>query len=261
MIRFLIGMVLVLFMIGEVGAASPIIDAGEVRPKAANTNLYIHPSGSGSLRLGSFSGVLKASTGVLSASAVDLTTEITGILPIANGGTGSSTQNFVDLTTTQSVAGLKTFSDQINVNDPLLMDHTTSTEPASGKCAFYPKSDGNFYKFCNGGSEAAIGGSSSIRENFFAARVTSAAAVTSENVDWISSISKGGTGIYNITFTTSFFSATPALIGTAASPNRIFTVTSASTSSATIQITTDGGSVADDGFAISAFRQAADYYQ
>jgi hypothetical protein len=34
----------------------------------------------------------------------------TGILPVANGGTGSSTQNFVDLTTNQTVAGTKTFS-------------------------------------------------------------------------------------------------------------------------------------------------------
>lgn len=34
----------------------------------------------------------------------------TGVLPIANGGTGSSTQNFVDLTTAQNIAGNKTFT-------------------------------------------------------------------------------------------------------------------------------------------------------
>jgi hypothetical protein len=33
-----------------------------------------------------------------------------GTLPVANGGTGSATQNFVDLTTNQTVGGLKTFS-------------------------------------------------------------------------------------------------------------------------------------------------------
>lgn len=38
---------------------------------------------------------------------------IFGSLPIANGGTGSATQNFVDLTTAQSIAGSKTFSNQI----------------------------------------------------------------------------------------------------------------------------------------------------
>jgi hypothetical protein len=45
-----------------------------------------------------------------SATGLPLTTGVTGVLPIANGGTGSSTQNFVDLTTTQTVAGAKTFS-------------------------------------------------------------------------------------------------------------------------------------------------------
>lgn len=38
----------------------------------------------------------------------------TSTLPIANGGTGSTTQNFVDLTTTQTVAGNKTFSGVTN---------------------------------------------------------------------------------------------------------------------------------------------------
>jgi hypothetical protein len=33
-----------------------------------------------------------------------------GTLPLLNGGTGSATQNFVDLTTTQSIAGAKTFT-------------------------------------------------------------------------------------------------------------------------------------------------------
>lgn len=35
---------------------------------------------------------------------------LSGILPIANGGTGSGTKNFVDLTTNQTIAGQKTFS-------------------------------------------------------------------------------------------------------------------------------------------------------
>ncbi len=35
---------------------------------------------------------------------------VTGIVPVANGGTGSTTQNFVDLTTAQTVGGDKTLS-------------------------------------------------------------------------------------------------------------------------------------------------------
>ena len=34
---------------------------------------------------------------------INLTTKVTNVLPIANGGTGSATQNFVDLTTNQTI--------------------------------------------------------------------------------------------------------------------------------------------------------------
>jgi len=43
------------------------------------------------LTLTAFSGVVKASAGVLSASAVSLTADVSGVLPVANGGTNSST--------------------------------------------------------------------------------------------------------------------------------------------------------------------------
>lgn len=42
--------------------------------------------------------------------SVNLTTDISSILPIANGGTGSSSQNFVDTTSNQAtISGVKTF--------------------------------------------------------------------------------------------------------------------------------------------------------
>jgi hypothetical protein len=50
---------------------------------------------------------------VITRALINLTSHVTGILPIANGGTGSDTQNFVDLTTAQTVAGVKTFSDRM----------------------------------------------------------------------------------------------------------------------------------------------------
>ena len=46
------------------------------------------------------------STGVTTLKSLTLT----NALSIANGGTGSTTQNFVDLTTTQSIGGTKTFT-------------------------------------------------------------------------------------------------------------------------------------------------------
>lgn len=45
--------------------------------------------------------------------SANITPGVTGILPIGNGGTGSGTQNFVDLTTTQSIGGTKTFTNAV----------------------------------------------------------------------------------------------------------------------------------------------------
>jgi hypothetical protein len=54
-------------------------------------------------------GIVKSTAGVISY--------LTDPLPIANGGTGSSTQNFVDLTTTQTIGGFKTFSNTIKLDN------------------------------------------------------------------------------------------------------------------------------------------------
>ena len=57
-------------------------------------------------------------TNVWSMSGVgSISSGLTGVLPVANGGTGSATQNFVDLTTTQTVAGEKTFNNNIKFKD------------------------------------------------------------------------------------------------------------------------------------------------
>jgi len=53
---------------------------------------------------------------------IGLTTHVSGILPIANGGTGSSTQNFVDLSTNQTVGGDKTFSNNVILNGTASLD-------------------------------------------------------------------------------------------------------------------------------------------
>jgi hypothetical protein len=53
-------------------------------------------------------------TNVWSVTTIgSISSGLTGVLPLGNGGTGSATQNFVDLTTTQTVAGAKTFSSTI----------------------------------------------------------------------------------------------------------------------------------------------------
>jgi hypothetical protein len=43
-------------------------------------------------------------------AVTNLSTEVSNVLPVANGGTGSDTKNFVDLTTAQTVEGNKSFT-------------------------------------------------------------------------------------------------------------------------------------------------------
>ena len=69
-----------------------------------------------------------------------IATNVSGIVAIANGGTGSSTQNFVDLTTNQNIAGNKTFTSNLNVptgtvgvgtsspNSSAILDITSTTK-------------------------------------------------------------------------------------------------------------------------------------
>jgi hypothetical protein len=47
---------------------------------------------------------------ILNQNTTGTATNVTGVVAIVNGGTGSSTQNFVDLTTNQTVGGAKTWS-------------------------------------------------------------------------------------------------------------------------------------------------------
>ena len=47
---------------------------------------------------------------------VNLVSDVIGTLPITAGGTGSTTQNFVDLSTLQTIGGNKTFNSDIKVN-------------------------------------------------------------------------------------------------------------------------------------------------
>src|SRR5262249_46790172 len=54
-------------------------------------------------------------TAAANGASVNLATEVTGILPSANGGTGSSKQNSIDLTTNHTAAGSKTFSPTTDV--------------------------------------------------------------------------------------------------------------------------------------------------
>lgn len=65
---------------------------------------------------------------------------LTGIVAIANGGTGSDTQNFVDLTTAQTIAGEKIFTDNTTVTGNIT---ASSIIKSGGTAAQFLKADGS----------------------------------------------------------------------------------------------------------------------
>ena len=71
--------------------------------------------------------VLRSDGTNIALSSVALDTDVVNTLPISSGGTGSNTQNFVDLFNTQTVAGTKTFSGLVRVSN-----NTESTSTTTG---------------------------------------------------------------------------------------------------------------------------------
>ena len=72
----------------------------------------------------------KATSNAWTRVGGSISSGITGTLPVANGGTGSATQNFVDLTTTQiSIAGAKTFTSAVTATR---FNPTANTETGNG---------------------------------------------------------------------------------------------------------------------------------
>ncbi len=63
-----------------------ISSTGFSAPYVSSTNLT-----AGSFTLGSLSGFLKATAGAITTALVDLASNVTGVLPVANGGSGTST--------------------------------------------------------------------------------------------------------------------------------------------------------------------------
>jgi hypothetical protein len=84
-----------------------ILDTANHRFYNYNRATNVWSVAGGGTAVTTFSG---GSTGLTPSTATSGAVTLGGTLAVANGGTGSATQNFVDLTTTQTVAGAKTFS-------------------------------------------------------------------------------------------------------------------------------------------------------
>lgn len=102
---------------GSTAMADIVVPAGTTKTiqlwvtKNASAGSIVINGSSATGGAGSFYVSQDGTSAYTTLNPIDLNTgQVTGILPIANGGTGSATQDFVDLTTAQTVLGNKTFN-------------------------------------------------------------------------------------------------------------------------------------------------------
>lgn len=88
-------------------------------------------------------------------SSVNLATEVTGILPVSNGGTGSDALDFVDLSNPQTVGGAKTFSSDVTLSGNLNLPATGIIKSGANRLITYGAS--NFSAGNNAGNQTMTG--------------------------------------------------------------------------------------------------------
>jgi hypothetical protein len=99
---------------------------------------YLAPNGSAA-SLTNFPTLNQNTSGNASTATLATTaTNVSGIVAIANGGTGSANQNFVDITTAQAVAGTKSFSSSVAVGTAAAPVSSAVMEVASTTKGFLP---------------------------------------------------------------------------------------------------------------------------
>ncbi len=127
-----------------------------------NVTLGIGPGGVGTGQL--------AEGSVVDSKIVTVSgSKVTGVVGIANGGTGSSTRNFVDLTSTENVGGTKTFTNPVN---------TTSQYNIGGSRAFSVAGTNNLFAGLNAGT---AGSNTGFNNAFFGASAGSANSTGNQN--------------------------------------------------------------------------------
>lgn len=110
--------------IAGVKTFSGIMQAGHIRPAVADVVGFANNADTfWILRADDSTGALTSRVNTLDdgagAATLKSLTLVNAPLPLGSGGTGSVTKNFVDLTTSQTIAGVKTFSSDINVTGKL----------------------------------------------------------------------------------------------------------------------------------------------
>jgi hypothetical protein len=123
--------------------------------------------------------------------------KITGVLGLTNGGTGSSTQNFVDLTTNQSIGGNKTFTGNVTCNNTITGNVSGTASNVTGIVGLTNGGTGSSTKnFVDLSTDQSIGGNKTFSGiNTFSNTINGNISGTSANVTGTVAVANGGTGI------------------------------------------------------------------
>jgi hypothetical protein len=108
-----------------------ILDTANHRFYNYNRATNVWSVAGGGTAVTTFSG---GTTGLTPSTATSGAVTLGGTLAVANGGTGSATKNFVDLTTNQTVGGVKTYTEAFTITNlnPITFYNTTGSNRASG---------------------------------------------------------------------------------------------------------------------------------
>lgn len=96
-----------------------------------------------------------AASPLASSGGANPSISLSGVVPVANGGTGSASQNFVDLTTTQTIGGNKTFTGANTFSGTTTFTGTTTSQAynfSQYTSIYY--SGGNLYFAIDNGSSS-----------------------------------------------------------------------------------------------------------
>ncbi len=94
-----------------------------------------------------------SATNATTATSATTAGNVTGVVAIANGGTGSTSQNFVDLTTNQTVGGTKTFTNAPVANGSLLTNINGSAVTGTIPVASVPAGSGSYIQNQNASAQ------------------------------------------------------------------------------------------------------------